>query len=393
MKILLASDWYAPVVNGVVTSVLNLKKGLEEKGHEVKVVTLSPTTKSYVDGDVTYIGSANAGFVYPNARIRIKKSTEEIKELIRWQPDVVHTNCEMSTFLIARKIAKILNIPVVHTYHTVYEDYTNYFSPSKKVGVKLVAVFSKKIAQKTDCVIVPSAKVSALLKNYGVEQPIHVVPTGIEPKGIIDDPQKTKEIRNQLNIPQDHIVLVYLGRMAKEKNCIELLDMFSQCKSDKITLVMVGDGPYKKNIEEHVEEIGLSGKVIFTGMVSPKEVGYYYHLGDVFVSASTSETQGLTYYEALFAGRPMLCKKDEALDGIVEENVNGWLFTNAEEFTQAIDRINSNPDILEAMSKKSLEIVAKYSVDNFATSIETIYKSYVKSEETRTLETNVLNGE
>lgn len=377
MKILLASDWYAPVVNGVVTSVLNLKRGLEERGHQVKVVTLSNKRTSYVEGDVTYIGSAKAGFVYPGARIRIQRATEEIQELIDWKPDVIHTNCEMSTFFIARKISKVLNIPIIHTYHTVYEDYTSYFSPSKKVGVKVVSVFSKKIAEKTDCVIVPSAKVSKLLNEYGVIQPIHVVPTGIEAKGIVQDRDKTDQIRKDLHIADDHLVLVYLGRMAKEKNCTELVDMVKQCDSRKVTLVMVGDGPYRSNIEEHVNKLGLQDRVLFTGMVAPHDVGYYYRVGDVFVSASTSETQGLTYYEALFAGRPMLCKKDDAIEGIIIDDWNGWAYTDALDFNQYINKILENPNILKKMSENSLKSVERFSVDNFAKSMEEIYELYI----------------
>src|SRR5699024_12144603 len=126
MKILLTSDWYYPVVNGVVRSILNLKKYLEDKGHEVKVLTLSNSRKTYKENQIYYIGSLSAGRIYPEARISPLLRNREILELINWKPDLIHSQCEFSTFIMAKKIARKTNAPLVHTYHTIYEDYTHY---------------------------------------------------------------------------------------------------------------------------------------------------------------------------------------------------------------------------------------------------------------------------
>ena len=132
MKILITSDWYWPVVNGVVRSVMNLIEYLESEGHEVRVLTLSNTIKSYKDGKVYYVGSLSAEKIYPQARISNLLSKSHLKEIKAWAPDVIHSQCEFSTFMMARRIASDLKIPLVHTYHTVYEDYTHYFIPSNK---------------------------------------------------------------------------------------------------------------------------------------------------------------------------------------------------------------------------------------------------------------------
>ena len=154
LKVLITTDWYAPVVNGVVTSVLNLEKFLRELGHEVKVLTLSERIRSHKTENVYYVKSMPAP-VYPEARVGFIKH-RYYKEIVEWGPDIIHSQCEFSTYVMAQIIAHKLSIPVVHTYHTVYEDYTHYFSPSKKYGKMAVSVLTKTLMNHTDKVIVPT---------------------------------------------------------------------------------------------------------------------------------------------------------------------------------------------------------------------------------------------
>ncbi len=137
MKVLITTDWYAPVVNGVVTSVLLLQRELEARGHEVRVVTLSNSLHTYKDGPVYYMGSVSANRIYPGARLRVNRTRSMLHELIAWRPDVIHSQCEFSTFRVAYALSNRLGIPIVHTYHTVYEDYTHYFSPSDLLPLDL----------------------------------------------------------------------------------------------------------------------------------------------------------------------------------------------------------------------------------------------------------------
>lgn len=167
MKILLTSDWYTPAVNGVVTSVLNLRRGLEKSGHEVKVLTLSQTSHSFSREGVTYLGSVPVGVVYPGARVRIASGERLIQDIMDWKPDIVHSNCEFSTFRYAHRISETLNIPLVHTYHTVYENYTHYFSPVKQWGRKAVQLLSRRMAAQTDCLIVPIEKIKNCCLDMG----------------------------------------------------------------------------------------------------------------------------------------------------------------------------------------------------------------------------------
>lgn len=375
MKILLTSDWYDSAVNGVVRSVQNLRRGLEARGHEVRVLTLSQNIHSHVSDGAICLGSVNAGMIYPGARVRVMLSKAPIRELLEWHPDVVHSNCEFSTFWMARYIAEHLEIPLVHTYHTVYENYTHYFSPSPKLGRQLVGHFSHWIAGRTDCIIAPTEKVAGLLRGYGIATPIRVLPTGIDLERFAppETDGERNELRTALEIPENHTILLSLGRLAKEKNCQELLRLLAPFRGKNVTLVIVGDGPFRSALEQQTAELGLEGQVRFTGMVDPEQVGRYYQMGDLFVCASTSETQGLTYFEALASGLPMLCREDECLDGVVINGRNGWQYRTEEGFRQRLQHFLDHPEEHEAMAQSALETGQRYSVSAFAEGAEQIY--------------------
>ena len=375
MKILITTDWYAPVINGVVTSVLLLQRELEKMGHEVRVVTLSNTLHSYKDGNVYYMGSVSANKIYPGARLRVNRTRSLFRELVAWGPDVIHSQCEFSSFRVAYGLSTRLGTPIVHTYHTVYEDYTHYFSPSVRVGKAVVSVFSRWICGRTACVVAPSRKVEALLREYGVQCRIEVIPTGVdlsvyrrEP-----DPGRMAALRRRWAVPEDHTVLLYLGRMAKEKNLEQLVDQIAAAGRRDVTLLLVGDGPDREEVLDYARSRGLD--VIFTGMVPHSEVADYYRLGDLFVTASTSETQGLTYFEALAAGVPVLCRRDPCVDGVVEDGANGWQYDGGGDFGAHLSAFCGDAALRERMSREAKASSEKFSAEAFGAAAARLYES------------------
>ncbi len=380
MKVLITSDWYAPTVNGVVTSVLNLQRELVAQGHEVRVLTLSESRHTLVRDGVTYVGAMSAGVIYPGARLRTALATRQVQSLIRWRPDVIHTQCEFSTFLLARKISDRTGAPIIHTYHTVYEDYTHYFSPSRAWGRRMVAFFSRHVVTQTACVIVPTEKVRSLLKNYGVRKPVYVIPSGIDLRRFSSpvDKEHLSRMKEELGIPKGNFVLTYVGRLAKEKNVEELFASLAGLERKDVTLLVVGDGPYRQALEAAVQELNLEDRVIFTGMVKPDRVADYYRLGDLFVSASTSETQGLTYIEALASGLPALCRKDACLDGVIEEGVNGWQFESSEEFLAHLREFLTDEELRASMRAAASDHIQKtFSAERFARRAAAVYAAAV----------------
>ena len=382
MKVLITTDLYTTSTNGVVTSVRNLMEELTRKGHEIRVLTVSEKLKSHTDGNIYYIKSLPLGAVYPDVRMPVSHHHHRfIQELIQWKPDLIHSQCEFFSYQFAEYISRKTGAPIVHTYHTLYEQYVTYIFPSQRLGAYLVGKLSKYRLRKADAVVAPTAKVETVLKKYGLRNPIHVVPSGIaleQHKQRITEEER-KHRRSQLGIPEDALVLLNLGRLGTEKNLTEVVELFALARSQnsKMILLIVGDGPARKELEETAERLGVKEFVIFTGMVAPEEVHAYYQLGDVFVSASTSETQGLTYVEAAANGLPLLCRKDPCLDGVLVDGRNGWEYEAEEEFSQIISSILENPHRRQTAANQSEQIAASFDKSSFAEKIEDIYETVV----------------
>lgn len=382
MKILITTDLYATSTNGVVTSIRNLMEELEKKGHTVRVLTVSEKLRSHKEGNVYYIKSVPLGIVYPDVRMPISYRHRYLRELIQWKPDVIHSQCEYFSYQFAGYISKKTAAPIVHTYHTLYEQYVTYIFPSQRIGAYFVGILSKLRLRKAEAIVAPTQKVETVLKDYGIRNPIHVVPSGIaleQHKERIPKEERMRK-RKELGIPEDHTVLLNLGRLGTEKNLSELIKLFSIALSQnpKLTLLIVGDGPAKKDLEALSLQMGVADRVIFTGMVEPAEVHKYYQLGDIFVSASTSETQGLTYVEAAANGLPLLCRRDPCLDGVLVEGCNGYEYEAKQEFCELLDTILQNPDWCHTAGTQSQEIAATFDKSNFAEKMENIYESVTK---------------
>lgn len=380
MKILITTDWYQPVINGVVTSVVNLANGLTAQGHEVRILTLSRDHHSHRIGNVIYMGSANADRIYPNARFRPLPAGQCFQELIEWRPDIVHSQCEFSTFLMAKRIAWRCSCPLVHTYHTVYEDFTHYFSHSVAIGKREAAVFSREILNKTDAVIVPTAKIKEMLQHYGVRVPMTVIPSGLELSQFQQQNRDAEALRTSLGIKRGEAVLLYLGRLAQEKNIDELLRLLKGQSTPNLRLLLVGDGPDRSRLEYKVHELSLDDRVIFAGMVNHTEVARYYGVGDVFVSASHSETQGLTYQEAMAAGLPLLCHEDACLADVVQDGVNGMTYGSDAEFSEKLQRLLADGNYRRTLGDAARETAfSQFSTERFAEKAVNEYKAVLRS--------------
>lgn len=389
MKILLTTEWYKPIINGVVTSIDTLKQELEILGHEVKILTLSKSSpisqdRGSIDEEknVYRTPSFSVEKIYPGARFTLSTDDTIYLDILAWAPDIIHANCEFSTFWMAKQFAKKLNIPIVHTYHTVYEDYTHYFSPNKKWGKKLISFYSKYILNQVESVIAPTYKVKKLLEGYKVVQPINVIPTGIQLKKFKQslDSAKREELKAKHNIPEENTLCIYVGRLAKEKNLTEIFEYLTKMKIENVSFLVVGDGPYRSHLESTVDRLNLNDVVTFTGMIDRSEIANYYKIGDLFLNASTSETQGLTYIEALSSGLPLLCRYDDALEDVLINNVNGYQYETYEEFKKYFVQLITNESMRKKMGNRASKIAhQRYSGETFAKRVEEIYYDSVQS--------------
>lgn len=371
------TDTYYPEANGVATSVFQLKKELERRGHTVYIFTVSNPRMKEKEENVYRIKSIPF-VLLKDRRVGCPLVRMWVRRIRKLELDVIHTQTEFIIGHIGRKAAKECQIPLLHTYHTIYEDYTHYLKVPGNSNLKCVArIMSRYICEKANEVIVPTEKVRNLLEQYGVRKPICVQPTGIDlSKFDTYEPDKVRQLKEQYGLERASCILFSVGRLAKEKNPIEILRYLTPvlAKDSGVKFLFVGDGPERKELENYVKEKNLTEQVRFTGEVSWKEIQNYYALGDVFVSASTSETQGLTYIEALAAGKPLLVRQDQCLADILEDGVNGYAFHDERSFLEGLQKLKSKGRFLK-MKEDAKESVKHISSHAFGERLESVYES------------------
>ena len=391
MRIGIFSETYTPYISGLVTSEVMLKNALEKQGHEVYVVTANLESFKYeydekerilkIPGLPTGIYDSRLTSIYP------VKAVNKIKS---WNLDVIHSQTEFAIGTFARLFAKQYNIPLVHTYHTLYEDYVHYITKGyfKKSSKKIVEYLTKFYCETTATeLIVPTNKIYKLFtEKYKFEKNIHIIPTGIETERFYKENQDEKEIVNlkkTLGISKKDFVILFVGRLAEEKNVEFLIHSEKEIskKYPNIKLLIVGDGPDKEKYENYSKELGLEENVIFTGKVAWGDMPYYYHVSNVFATASKTETQGLTIIEAMAANVVPVCMRDEAFQSMITEDLNGLFFTTEEEYQKEIIQLYENKDELKKFDKQARIQAEHYSSKNYADRVLEVYHRAIKEKE------------
>ena len=219
-----------------------------------------------------------------------------------------------------------------------------------------------------NCVSAPGA-MRTLAKQLGGTLPLSVMPNAGYP--VVTRTQVKYQGRPEYFARE-------LGRLAAEKNHAQLVRLLAaQPEQSRPWLVFVGDGPARPDLEALTKELKLTDRVRFVGMVKPDEVPRWYRVGDIFVSASQSETQGLTYFEGMACGLPVLCRADPCLDGVVESGFNGWQWKDEAEFASALNTIISDPALRGQLHQNALTTAARYSAEHFAQQVLDAYQQAI----------------
>ena len=285
-----------------------------------------------------------------------------------------------------------LDIPLVHTYHTMYEDYIHYITKgyfnksSKKIVEYLTLFYCDKTASE---LIVPTKKTYDLFKEkYQVDRNIHIIPTGIELERFYIEQIDKKELdllRKKEKIKKDDFVLLFIGRLAQEKNVVYLLDVVRDIipKCPKLKLMIVGDGPDFEEYKQIVKKYNIQDNVIMTGKVDWEKVPYYYHLSSAFITASKTETQGLTVIEAMASSVPPICIDDESFRNTVVDGLNGRIFNTEDECKNIIIELYNDHKELERLSKQARINSDRFSSKYFAESVLDVYKYAIANKKQR----------
>lgn len=380
MNIGIFTETYYPEINGVATSSYMLKIELERRGHHVYVFTT--TTPGAPEHELNVFRVPSLPFLLiTERRVGLFYQPKLAAIIKKLHLDIIHTQTEFSLGIFGRIMARELRLPIVHTYHTIYEDYTHYLTRFKaldKRAKSFARTYSKVCCNTVEQVIVPTEKTRQLLIRYSVHKDISVIPTGIDLHKFDRSgyqPEEIEEVKKQYGILPEQKVLLYLGRVSQEKNLEEIIRAMPEYmkRRENTIFVVVGSGPASEKLKELVEQLQISDRFIFTGAKPWDTIGLYYRLGDVFVSASRSETQGLTYIEALASGVPVVAREDQCLEEILEQGINGYTFTDTEGLYDGLDRI-LYLDKETDYSVNAEQSVRKYSTEEFARQVEQVYQ-------------------
>ena len=377
MRIALFADTYLPDVNGVVSSIETLRLALVKAGHEVYVVCPESGINGIVLEDhVLRIPGVKLSFLYGYtlAAPWHRKIWPIVKS---WNLDVIHVHTEFGVGQLARNIARQMNIPIVYTYHTFYEDYTHYVnflhSPMiDKAARKAIRKLSVANTANIQRVIVPTEKTRERLLDYGVRTSMAIVPTGLDLDAFRESKEEVKKF-----FPEDVFTVVYVGRLAEEKSIDMVMEAMTMLKGEKIGFLVVGDGPDFDKLQKLAHKLELDDEVRFAGKIPHDNISAYYREADVFVSASMSETQGMTFIEAMACGLPVLARDKVALEGVLLDGKNGYYFEDAADLAEKIRKLNVSNN-REEMKAESEKVAEKYSLRSFAAMAEEVYLEAIK---------------
>ena len=375
------SDVYFPRINGVSTSIKTFKNELETLGHQVTLIVPAYTPTETADPTVIRIPSRYLWLDPEDRAMRWGYIYKLQNELALSRYDIVHIQTPFIAHYVGVSLAKKLNIPRVETYHTYFEEYLYHYIPMlPKSWMKFVArYYTKTQCNDLDAVIVPSTAMNKVLEDYGVKTPTAVLPTGIE----LDKFQNAEgnKFRNAYNIPLDRPTLIFIGRVAFEKNIDFLLKVVDQVRKTipDILLLIAGEGPALVHLKKLSNTLRLNNNVLFLGYLDRhKELLDCYACGDAFVFASNTETQGLVLLEAMALGVPVVSTAVMGTKDILAPK-KGALVCNESvfEFAESIVTLVNDKQLRAKLSEEALEYVKTWSALSMAKKLLLFYERVI----------------
>lgn len=382
MNIGLFTDMYHPRISGVVTSARILEKQLTRLGHRVYIFTTSDPLAPRFESHTYRLPSAPFFFAKDTHRMAYFYPPRLIFKIRRMKLDIVHTYTEFSLGFFGKLISQMFRLPLVHTYHTMYEDYLHYIPGGQLINRKGAQYFSRLFCNGADFVITPSSATHEYLREIGVSRPMRTIPTGLDFAPFNPTRFSAWELskaRHEVGLTPDDKVVAVIGRVAREKSIDELIAIMPRLLLlvPAAKLLIIGDGPARRELEEQSHALGVSHAVRFAGFKPWDEIGKYYQLGHVFATASTSETQGLTYAEAMAARIPVAIKKAPAFEGLVKHMETGFVFNSNHNAAEVIATALTDTALAKRVALNAYAAVQCLSAEVFGLELEAVYREIV----------------
>lgn len=377
LRIAIFSDSALPVLNGVSISIRALITELRDQGHSVHLFTSQYYDYRDVDANTHRFPAVETPWTrgYPLA---FPPFYPMLLKFRQHHFDVVHTHTPFTLGFVGLRWAESHQIPIVSTYHTLYDRYAHYIPLPRRYVRYKIAKHTHYYYNRVAHVITPSEASGKWLRRHAVTTPITVVPTGTPPASILD----RSSLRQSLGVAPDQRVMLYVGRLAKEKNLETLLHMAKIVfeTDPTLRLWLVGDGPYREVCTELIRTLDIGDRVRLVGSVPRDDVDKYYAIADLFVFASISETQGLVVQEAMTYGLPAVAVTGGGAGAGIVSGVNGFLVKNdPKDFAVQVRRVLGDDILCAKLSAGARETAKKYSTSEMCKSVLNIYRSVIGS--------------
>jgi len=376
LKIAFFTDTWHPSHNGVVTSTATFRQELIDLGHQVHV--FAPAAPGLpAEPGVTRVASVPFP-AEPNCRVTLPFPRSLLLKFTRSKFDIIHTQTPFGLGLWGAALARMARRPLVHTYHTFFAEYAHYLKVGEDFGRAFVVQYSRLYCNRCRAIVVPSPEFIDVLRSYRITARIEVISTGLRVPANLET---REEARKRLGITTDTKQLLFVGRLALEKNIDAVLDAVAALRREHPTarLALIGDGPYRAALEEQVTRLGLGSIVRFVGGVPHEEVWRWYAASDLFLFASQTETQGLVVAEALSAGLPVVAMDGPGVRDIVTPS-NGGSLTEPDpaRFLEAIMQLLSDDDRRLEYSRLGREAAAQWSSRHQAERLVELYRRVLR---------------
>jgi len=378
LRIALFSDSTHPIINGVSISVDALVNELRHQGHSVHVYANRFPGHQDTDPNTFRFRAVEFPF-WQGYPLLIPPVYHMLRQFRRHQYDVIHTHTPFLLGMVGLRWAESHEIPIVSTYHTLYDRYAHYVKclPRRYVRYR-IAKHTHFYYNRVNQVITPTDASQKWLIRHAVESPIHVIPTG-SPRPKLNN---RSEVRSRLGMKPDQKILLYVGRLAHEKNLDMLLEGISMAMTvdPQLRLWLVGDGPYRADCVVAARKLGIGDRVKFVGFIPREDVDDYYAASDLFVFASETETQGLVVQEAMLHGLPAVVVAGGGAGESIISGQNGFVTRNeSRDFSEKIVNILQDDVEYARVSEGARKTARSGTIDQMTKHVLDVYRTAIET--------------
>ncbi len=405
MKIAMFSDAFMPRINGVAISVDSYSRQLISLGHEVLIVCPKYIEKesdipTYFTENQTRVNDEDLPyevFRVPGMKLVFSKE-DRLARLEHWfsvkdrvdqfKPDIIHLHSEYFIGYFGFTYAKYRMVPLFYTFHTLWDEYVAGYIP-RRYGGDIVKAISRRMIRfylkHSDVIIVPTTRIESIARNdYGISSNITILPTGISGNFVNVDKEELETHKNAFYKKYPELknkrILLFVGRVAKEKNLDFLYDVFErlQTKIEDIALLFIGGGPYLEELKQNAKKRNLTNSAFFTGYVDRAELPYIYTFSNIFIFPSKTETQGLVTIESMLRGTPVVAIGERGTIDVMQGDNGGFMVQDSlDDFTERVYELLTNNDLYREKSKEAIAWGQSWTIEALTEKLVSLYESFI----------------